>query len=113
MEQCKICGKRLDFDDMEITYCHGCSSKMGSATATLQKEVRRLRRELRKIKTAPLPTNEEIAEALEPFAQAGFSRILAGNVEGDESIIFERDGCKLRLGDFRRATAALDKVRKI
>lgn len=57
------------------------------------------------------PTNEAIAEALVPFAQVGFSRVLAGNVEGDKSIIFERDGCKLRLGDFKRAAVVLDKVR--
>jgi hypothetical protein len=53
----------------------------------------------------------DMAEALKPFSQSGFQDAFGGNVEGDDSPIFERQGCRLTLGDFRRAFAALAKAR--
>lgn len=45
----------------------------------------------------------KLLEALEPFAHADLSELLGGNVEGDDSIVFQKKDAKLTIGDFRRA----------
>lgn len=48
--------------------------------------------------------------ALKPFAQKQFHEVLAGNTQGDDSILWERNGASLTIGDFRCAAAALAKA---
>lgn len=48
-----------------------------------------------------------LVKALEPFGHPDLSQTLSGNIEGDASPIFGRDRAILKLGDFKRARAAL------
>ena len=52
----------------------------------------------------------ELAEALKPFAQEDLCRAYSGNIEGDKSIIFQRNKAIITLGDCRRAVAILKKA---
>lgn len=52
--------------------------------------------------------NAKLLRILEPFAQDDLCRLLSGNIEGNSSIIFQRDDAILRLRDFRRARAAIE-----
>lgn len=54
----------------------------------------------------------ELREALQPFTHDDLCKQLGGNVEGDNSPVFGREKAILRLGDFRRARAALAKEAK-
>ena len=51
--------------------------------------------------------HDELVAALRPFAHPDLSRIMGGNVEGDDSIVFRRNEARLTIGDFKRAAAAL------
>ena len=54
---------------------------------------------------------DELLAALEPFSVEIFSTALSGNVQGDDSPVFGRNGALLTLGDFRRARTATAKAR--
>lgn len=41
--------------------------------------------------------------ALAPFAHPDLQRLLSGNVDGDESVVFIRGDAELKIGDFKRA----------
>lgn len=45
----------------------------------------------------------ELVEALKPFAQDDLSIANSGNIQGDDSPVWGKDGAMLKLGDFRRA----------
>jgi hypothetical protein len=51
---------------------------------------------------------DRIRKALEPFLKPQFSEGLGGNVEGDDSPIYERNGAKLTIFDFRRLREIFD-----
>jgi len=53
----------------------------------------------------------ELLEALKPFAHPDLHELLGGNVQGDDSIVFQRNGAFLTIGDFRRASAAIAKAK--
>ena len=55
-----------------------------------------------------LNTHQMLLDALKPFAQNGFTEKLGGNVQGDDSIIFQRQQSKITLGDCRRALKAIE-----
>ena len=49
-------------------------------------------------------------DALRPFAHPALSRLLGGNVQGDESPVYGREDALLKIGDFKRAAEALKEV---
>jgi hypothetical protein len=51
---------------------------------------------------------DRMRKALEPFLKPQFSEVLGGNVEGDDSPIYERNGAKLTIFDFRRLREIFD-----
>lgn len=51
--------------------------------------------------------------ALKPFAHKDLTEVLGGNVEGRESIVYQRNMAKLRLGDFQIARGILAKVGRV
>ncbi len=53
------------------------------------------------------PLLQQARGALAAFANPKFCETLSGNVQGDKSPIYERNGAVLKLGDFNRAAAAL------
>lgn len=44
----------------------------------------------------------EMIEVLKPFSHRDLSKVCTGNVQGDNSPVFQRDKAMLRLGDFQR-----------
>ena len=48
-----------------------------------------------------------VRAALEPFAKIEFRTIFGGNVEGDDSPVFQRSGAILRIKHFKAANEAL------
>lgn len=64
-----------------------------------------LQEDLNLIAAAP-----DMYAALKPFAHKQFHEELSGNTQGDDSIVWERNGARLTIGDFRRAVAALAKA---
>ena len=50
---------------------------------------------------------KELSEALEPFSHPDLHLIFGGNVQGDNSPVFQRNKAMLTIGDFRRAADAL------
>lgn len=48
---------------------------------------------------------KELEEALRPFAHPDLGEILGGNVQGNESIVFQKNKAFLKIGDFRKAAA--------
>lgn len=60
-------------------------------------------------KTAALEAeNAALRKALEPFAHPDLCKILSGNTNGDESIVFGRDKANLKLKHFIAARALLE-----
>ena len=55
---------------------------------------------------------DRLAEALEPFSDGELCRELGGNVEGEESPVFGRNGVLLKLKHFHNARKALTDYRK-
>lgn len=49
----------------------------------------------------------KLREALRPFAHDAFQDALSGQIQGDDSPMWGRQGQVLTLGDFRRARAAI------
>lgn len=56
---------------------------------------------------ARLATIRALAEALEPFAHEDLCKELGGNVQGGESIVFQRNKAVLKLKHFRLARQLL------
>lgn len=50
----------------------------------------------------------ELEAALKPFSHPDLCKTFGGNIEGDESIVFQRAGAVLKLGHFRRVAALLN-----
>lgn len=59
------------------------------------------------------PLLKEAGEALKPFAHADLSEKLAGNFDGDGSIIFQRNNAIITLGDARRAADIARKIKEL
>lgn len=56
---------------------------------------------------------DDLINSLEPFTHPDLAMEMGGNVEGDNSIVYQRNGAYLKLGDFRRAARALEAVRRL
>lgn len=55
-------------------------------------------------------TIAKLREALKPFTHDDLCEMLGGNVEGDESPVFNRNHAMLKLKDFRKARAVLSET---
>lgn len=54
-----------------------------------------------------------LASALQPFVHEDLLCEPRGNVQGRDSVLYQRCSAQLKLGDFRDAAAALDAVRTV
>lgn len=48
-----------------------------------------------------------LEKALQPFSHPDLSQMLSNNVQGEDSIVFQRNDAILTIGDFERAKVAL------
>lgn len=76
---------------------------MQEANARLIASAPETAKELERVKAL----NAQMLEALKPFAHEDLCKTLSGNIQGDESIIYQRDTAILKLGDFRKARVAI------
>ena len=53
-----------------------------------------------------LHVTAKLREAVAPFLKPQFVEILGGNVQGDDSPLYARNGATLTIGDFRRLQEA-------